>query len=261
MKDAILNFYGFSKLPFGKDLSPDEVFPTASGTDASAMLELGLESEDIMVIIGPVGCGKSLVLRSATRAFDSNRYQLIYLRGSIDKPSELFKLILQGMKIDPPYSMTRAKPAFYNAVAEATRKPVIVIDDAQDTAKEALLTLKAMTNFEADSSHRITFILAGQPELATILNFSHFEPLRTRIRLFHQLTGMSLEETAGYINHRLKIVHREENLFSDAAMSEIFNQSNGIPRKINSLCYLAILRGAIRQKQILDTLDIPQDEG
>jgi len=261
MKDTILNFYGFSQLPFGKDITPKEVFPTASGNDASAMLELGLENEDIMVIIGPVGCGKSLILRSATLGFDSNEYQVIYLRGSISKPSELFKLILGGMKINPPYSMSKAKPVFYNAVAGATRKPVIVLDDAQDTAPEALLMLKSMTNFEADSRNLITFILAGQPELATILNYSHFEPLRTRIRLFHQLTGMSLEETAGYIDHRLKIVHREEDLFSDAAKSEIFKQSNGIPRKINSLCYLAILRGAIRQKRILDTLDIPQDEG
>lgn len=261
MKNVILNFYGFSRLPFGKDIPPEEVFPTASGTDASAMLELGLDTEDIMVIFGPVGCGKSLVLRSATQAFDSNRYQVIYLRGSISKPSELFKLILQGMKIDPPYSMTKVKPVFFNAVAEAARKPVIVLDDAQDTAPEALLMLKSMTNFEADSQHHITFILAGQPELSTILSYSHFESIRTRIRLYHQLTGMSLEETAGYIDHRLKMVHREENLFSDAAKSEIFKQSNGIPRKINSLCYLAIIRGAIRKKQILDTLDIPQDEG
>ena len=261
MKEAILNHYGFSKLPFGKDLSPDEVFPTASGRDASAMLELGLESEDVMVIIGPVGCGKSLVLRSATEGFDSNRYQLIYLRGSISQPSELFKLILQGMNIDPPYSMIRAKPMFYSAVADAKRKPVIVLDDAQDAAPEVLLMLKSMTNFEADSRNCITFILAGQPELSTILSYSHFEPLKTRIRLFHLLTGMSLEETAGYIDHRLKIVHREEQLFSDAAKSEIFKQSNGIPRKINSLCYLAILRGAIHKKQILDTLDIPQNEG
>jgi type II secretory pathway predicted ATPase ExeA len=65
------------------------------------------------------------------------------------------------MKIDPPYSVSQAKPLFYEAVSTAKRKPVIVIDDAQDTSPEALLMLKAMTNFDGDSSHRITFILAG----------------------------------------------------------------------------------------------------
>jgi len=229
MKEAILNHYGFSRLPFGKDITPTEVFPTASGTEAASMLELGIDSEDIMVLTGPIGCGKSLVLRSATHRFDSNQYQVIYLRGSIAAPSELFKLILGGMKIDPPHSITRAKPVFYAAVAEAKRTPVIVIDDAQDTSTEALLMLKAMTNFEADSSHRITFILAGQPELAAILQYSHFDALRA--------------------------------LFSDNAKIEIFRRTGGIARAINSLCYRAILDGAIEQKRVIDTADVPHDPG
>ena len=261
MKQAILNHYGFSRLPFSKDISPTEVFPTASGREAASMLELGLETEDIMVLIGPIGCGKSLVLRSATHRFDSNQYQVIYLRGSIGKPTELFKLILQGMKIDPPHSITKAKPLFYDAVAEAKRTPVIVIDDAQDTSTEALLMLKAMTNFEADSSHRITFILAGQPELAAILQYSHFDALRARIRLSHTLLPMTLEETIGYIEHGLEIVNYSGSLFSDNATMEIFRRTGGIARAINSLCYRAILGGAIEQKHIIDTADIPDGVG
>jgi general secretion pathway protein A len=225
------------------------------------MLELGLESEDIMLITGPIGCGKSLVLRSATHRFDSTSYQVIYLRGSIEKPAELFKLILQGMKIDPPYSITKTKPLFFEAVAEAKRKPIIVIDDAQDSSPEALLSLKAMTNFEADSSYRITFILAGHPELAATLAYSHFDALRARIRLSHQLAPMSLEETVGYIDHGLKIVAYTGSLFSDNAKIEIFRRTGGIARSINALCYRSILHGVIEDKQVIDTADIPQEVG
>jgi type II secretory pathway predicted ATPase ExeA len=158
MKQAILNHYGFSRLPFSKDISPTEVFPTASGREAASMLELGLETEDIMVLIGSIGCGKSLVLRSATLRFDSNQYQVIYLRGSIGKPAEL-------------------------------------------------------------------------------------------------------EETIGYIEHGLKIVKYSGSLFSDNAKMEIFRRTGGIARAINSLCYRAILGGAIEQKQVIDTADIPQAAG
>ena len=138
---------------------------------------------------------------------------------------------------------------------------MIVIDDAQDTSTEALLMLKAMTNFEADSSHRITFILAGQPELATILQYSHFDALRARIRLSHTLVPMSLEETIGYIDHGLKIVNYAGSLFSDNAKIEIFRRTGGIARAINSLCYRAILDGAIEQKRVIDTADVPHDAG
>ena len=259
MKEVIQNHFGFSRLPFGKDIGPDEIFPSASAAEAAAMLELGLESEDIMVLTGPIGCGKSLVLRSATKRFDSTRYQTLYLRGSISGAGELFKLLLQGMKIDPPYSLSRAKPLFYTAVLEAKRKPLVLIDDAQDAAPEALLSLKSMTNFDADSSNRITFILAGQPDLLTILAYSHFDALRARIRLTHRLSPMSLEETAGYVDHGLKVVHCTTKLFSEAAKMDIFKRSGGIARTVNTICYQAILRAAIEKNQIIDTADLPPE--
>ncbi len=260
MKQVILNHYGFSRLPFGKDIAPEEIFNTDALRQAGAMLELGLDSaEDIMLLTGPVGCGKSLVVRHAAGGFDTNRYQIIYLRGSLRSASELFKLVLGGMKVDPPHSIFKAKPLFFSAVTEASRKPVVVLDDAQDACPEALLAIKAMTNFDSDSRNRITFILVGQPELTTILGYSHFDALRARIRLAHQLTGMSLEETCAYIDHGLRIVERQEKLFSDAAKIEIFKRSTGIARLVNTLCYQAIVRGAIDEKHVIDTQDIPDD--
>ena len=58
-----------------------------------------------------------------------------------------------------------------------------------------------MSTFDGDSSNRIVFILAGQPELVATLLFSHFDALRARIRLSHTLTPMSPEETIKYIDH------------------------------------------------------------
>jgi len=258
MKQVILNHYGFSQLPFGKNIGTEQIFKTDALKQAAAMLELGLDSaEDIMLLTGPIGCGKSLVVRHAAGGFDTNRYQIIYLRGSLSNASELFKLVLHGMKVDPPHSIFKAKPLFFSSVSEAPRKPVIVLDDAQDACPEALLAIKAMTNFDSDSRNRITFILVGQPELSTILGYSHFDALRARIRLAHHLTAMSLEETCAYIDHGLRIVERQESLFSDAAKMEIFKRTTGIAREVNSLCYQAIVRGAIEEKHLIDTQDIP----
>ncbi len=77
MKEVILNHYGFSNLPFGKDIAPADVFPTDGITQAAAMIELGIESEDVILISGPIGCGKSLALRNAAQQIDTNRYQPI----------------------------------------------------------------------------------------------------------------------------------------------------------------------------------------
>ena len=260
MREALLTHYGFSRLPFGKDIAEEKIFPTEELHRSTAMLELGIESEDVMLLSGPIGCGKSLFIRHGLSSLDTNRYQPIYLRGNISGEGELVKALLRGMKIDSPYSLGKAKPAFFQAVEESSRKPVVVLDDAQDVAGEALLALKALTNFDSDSRNRITFILTGQPELRTLLSYSHFDSLRARIRLSHHISPMNLEETASYIDHGLEVVHRKEKLFSDAAKMEIFKRTNGIARQVNRICYNAIVAGTIAQKNLIDSSDLPADE-
>ena len=260
MKESILSHYGFSRLPFGKDIAGDKIFPTKELSRSIGMFQLGIDSEDVMLVSGPIGCGKSLIIRHGLAGLDTNRYLPIYLRGNISGEGELVKSLLRGMKIEPPHSLGKAKPAFFQAVEESSRKPVVVLDDAQDMAEEALLSIKALTNFDSDSTNRITFTLTGQPELRILLGYSHFDSLRARIRLSYHLLPMSLEETAAYIDHGLEIVHRKEKLFSDSANMEIFKRTNGIPRQINRICYNAIVTGAIEKKNLIDSTDLPRDE-
>ncbi len=257
MKEVILSHYGFSHLPFGKDIAEDNIFPTKELSRSSAMIELGIESEDVMLLSGPIGSGKSLIIRNSLSGIDSNHYQPIYLRGNISSEGELVKALLRGMKIEPPHSLLKAKPAFFQAVQDSPRKPVVVLEDAQDVAEEALISIKALTNFNSDSQNRITFILAGQPELLTLLSYSHFDSLRDRIRLSHHISPMTLEETAAYIDHGLEVVHRKEKLFSDEAKMEIFKRTNGIARQINRICYNAIVAGAVEKKHLIDSSDLP----
>ena len=68
MKQVILNHYGFSRLPFDKEIAADDIFKTQTLSQPTAMLELGLDSEDIMLLTGPIGCGKSLIVRTPLQA-------------------------------------------------------------------------------------------------------------------------------------------------------------------------------------------------
>ncbi len=259
VKDTVLNHFGFSRMPFGKDVPIDQVFPTAALAEATAMLSLGLDCEDIMLITGVIGCGKSLLVRRAACDFDSDRYQLIYLRGGISGASELYKLLLQGLNVEPPHSFSKAKSRYFASVTDASRKPIVVLDDAQDAEPEALLELKAMTNFESDSQSRLVFILVGQPELVSKLSLAHFESVRERIRLAARITPMNLQETCAYIDHALTIVEREGPLFSDDAKAQVFKRTHGVPRKINTVCYQAIVNAAIDKRSIIDAQNLPTE--
>jgi general secretion pathway protein A len=259
MKNTIMNHYGFSRIPFGKDIESADLFRSKSFDEAMAMLQLGIIDEDILLLTGPIGCGKSSVLRSCSEMLDANQYHLIYLRGNSMSAGELYKMILRGLKIEPPHSSGKAKPLFFSTIAELSKKPIVVIDDAQDVSQDALLSIKAMVNFNQDSKNMITFILAGQPELRNILGYAHFHSLRGRIRLSSQLSGMDIEETCQYIDHSLNVAHCKEKLFSDSAKIEIFKRTGGIARHVNLLCYKAIVSGVVDGRKVIDTQNIPLD--
>jgi general secretion pathway protein A len=253
----VLDFYGLKHMPFGKDVSVENIFSTEQIENTSAMLKLGITDEDIILLTGPVGSGKSVTVRTFTANLDQNSFIPIYLQGNNMNQVELYKSILLEMKTEAPRSRIKVKNLYFKTVAEATKKPVVIIDDAQDMSEEALLSIKAMVNFNQDSASRICFILVGQPELKETISFCQFESLRQRIKLNVHLKGMGLENTCAYIDHSLKTAGRENTIFSDSAKSEIFNRSEGISRQVNKLCYQAILGGAINKCDIIDSKDLP----
>jgi len=256
MKEVILNFYGFSRMPFGKNIASCDLFQSKNLDNAVTMLQLGVSGEDILLLTGKIGCGKTVIIRRAMQELDSNLYQPIYLRGTPMSLAELYKHILLELKVVPPRSLVKTKSLFYTTVGELTKKPVVIIDDAQDIGEDALLAVRSMVNFDQDSQNRITFVLAGQPELKATIGYSQFTALKQRIKLSIHLDGMSMEETLRFIDHGVSLAGRKAPLFSDGAKAEIHHSSEGIPRMVSNLCYQSIVQGAINQKEVIDTKDI-----
>jgi len=67
MKNTVLDFFGFSNIPFSKILSPKQLFHSHEYKEAFSQFEYGIPLEDIMLLTGPIGCGKSAVLKAKNR--------------------------------------------------------------------------------------------------------------------------------------------------------------------------------------------------
>jgi len=204
-----------------------------------------------MLLAGPIGYGKSAVLKSLIYSLDSNLYFPIYVRGNSLSEAEQYNIILSALGQKPPFFPTASRRMFYKLIPELTKMPVIFLDDAQELKESALLALKAMVDFDTDSQHRITFILAGQQELKTILKYSKFLALKQHIRLFFPMQGMSLRETCAYIDHQTKTAGKPTSIFADDTKEKIHHFSNGIPRSINLTCYRSIVNAALNDINII----------
>ena len=74
MHDQVLSFFGFSRLPFGKHLQPADTFASSAHQEALSRLCFGVADEDLLLLTGPIGCGKSVALAAFVAALDGNRY-------------------------------------------------------------------------------------------------------------------------------------------------------------------------------------------
>ena len=108
MHDQVLSFFGFSRLPFGKHLKPADTFPSETHQEALSRLSFGVADEDLLLLTGPIGCGKSVALAAFVAALDTNRYTPLYVRGSGLSAAGLVKAVLEELKIDPPFFSAQA---------------------------------------------------------------------------------------------------------------------------------------------------------
>ena len=87
----------------------------------------------------------------------------------------------------------------------------------------------------------MNLVLIGQPELRDKIR--NFKQLDQRIAIRYHLNPLSMEDTGNYIAFRLQKAGRKEPVFTDEAVEEIYAYSEGVPRKINNICDLALLIG------------------
>ena len=260
MHDQVLNFFGFSRLPFGKHLRPADTFACTAHREALARLCFGVAEEDILLLTGPIGCGKSLALAAFAAQLDSNRYLPLSVRGAGLSATALIKAILHALKIDPPFFATQANHLFFKTIPELPRKPVVILDDAQDLPAAALAAIKNMVSFHFDASTVITFVLAGQPELRESLKYAAFAALRQRIRIAYHMPPMTLQETCSYIDHHTACCGRPASIFADDAKADIHRHAHGVPRLVNALCYRSILHAAANDISIIDSTNLLTDD-
>jgi hypothetical protein len=137
--------------------------------------------------------------------------------------------------------------------ARLGKRVVVVIDEAQNLDDSVLELVRMLSNFETSREKLIQIVLSGQPQLAEKIASPGLEQLRQRVSIFACLKPLSREDTALYIDHRLRVagLTGDAPLFTKEALALIGEHSEGISRNINNLCFNALTLGcALRRKPI-----------
>ncbi len=249
-----LQFFGLAEKPFSITPDPRYLYLSGRHADALAHLVYGInEAGGFIQLTGEVGTGKTTTIRSLlARAPKSAEIALIlnprlsaneFLRSLCE---ELGLGAADGSDDDNKHLVDLLNRYLLRAHS-AGRRVVLVVDEAQNLAPDVLEQVRLLTNLETETQKLLQIILIGQPELRELLAREDLRQIAQRITARFHLDPLSREETYAYVRHRLSVAGATTDIFTRAALREIYRVSGGIPRVINIVCDRALL-GAYTQE-------------
>lgn len=241
--------FGFTRHPFGDKTATEDLFDSSSCAELHTRLELLFDMRGIGMVTGEVGSGKTTAVRKETAALHSGLYRVFYVCLSTGNVIDLYKTV--AWELGLPVERNRA--ALFRTIrtevsrlcVEARLRPILIVDEAQHLRSEVLEDLRLLTNYQMDSENRLCLVLVGQTELRRRLSMGIHEALAQRIVIRHHFTGLTHDELAGYLAHRLRLAGCELPLFEPPAIEAIHQAAQGRPRKVNSLAHHALLAAAL----------------
>jgi general secretion pathway protein A len=243
-----LSFFGLNEKPFAITPDPRYLYLSERHAEALAHLLYGInEAGGFVQLTGEVGTGKTTVVRSLLAQVPKNAEIALILNPRMTA-TEFLLTICEEIGIGVPDTSTESLKDLVDVLSHyllrahaAGRRVVLVVDEAQNLAPEVLEQVRLLTNLETNTQKLLQIILIGQPELRELLGRNELRQLAQRITGRYHLHPLSRDETAAYVRHRLRVAGATNDIFSGAALSEIYRLSVGVPRVINVICDRALL--------------------
>ena len=242
-----LDYYHLTREPFQITPDPAFLFLSESHKQALATMMYGIKmKKGFVAITGPVGVGKTMIVRSCLEDLDDELLKLVYIFNSNITFQDLVETICQEQDIEVvPGNISktvRNLHLFLIDVYKAGGTVVLIVDEAQKMPVETLENLRMLSNLETAEEKLLQIVLVGQPELDELLGKYELRQLKQRIALRVEINTFTAQESVAYIDHRLELVGRNAaSIFTKPALRKIVKEAKGLPRVINILCDNALI--------------------
>ncbi len=252
-----LEFYGLGEFPFNITPDPRFLYFAPHHREAYNHLMYGImQRKGFIELTGEVGSGKTTLCRAVLSDLDSSVETALILNPSLTE-TQLLRSMLNDFGLE---AGGRDRLAYIERLnrflLERNHEGVnvaLVIDEAQNLSPQLMEQVRLLSNLETDQHKLMQIVLCGQPELRERLSRPDLRQLRQRITVRYHIPPLTLDDTANYIDHRLRVAGANGSVnFDAAAAREIHRYSRGGPRVINAVCDNALLAGYVNRSRTID---------
>jgi len=243
------SFYGFRERPF--DLTPNPRFLVMTDVHREALsnLEYGIASRTgITLLVGEAGTGKTTLIRTALERQPA-RVHCVHLQNPALTRDEFVEMLASRFELSDRARASKTAllielEGVLRARDEVGESTVLLVDEAQSLPRNILEEIRLLANIETNDRKLLSVIMAGQPELTSLLNDEGLRQLKQRVALRCELRPLSLQETAGYIAGRIRSAGGVgAQVFTREAVTLIHERSKGIPRTISVIADNSLVTG------------------
>ncbi|MFP8968124.1 AAA family ATPase [Pokkaliibacter sp. CJK22405] len=238
----VLHRFGLRHNPFGDELLPEDAYLTEERSQLLDKLShLSRYSQFVLVVTGEHGVGKSTFLNQLLPGSDPVMRPVTLRLKHETGPAQMVSSLIQQARIEMEEGshfeqQIQALHQHAQMLRDLDRMMLILVDDAElltDGALDVLFTRVMQTPDPAASPHIILF---GQPDVLSRLSSPRLQTVLTGRSHHASLSPLTLDETEGYIAHRLDLAGMHGDIpFTVAHYNRIHQQSQGIPAVINRL--------------------------
>jgi general secretion pathway protein A len=250
-------FYKVRTNPFALTPDPEYLFLSEEQREAIASLMYAvLARRGFSVLIGDAGTGKTTLLRALMRSIPNSRAVFSVVVNPTLTAAEFLRTCVADFGINggtTKDALLANLHRFLIQIHKENKVAVLIVDEAQRLSTELLEEVRLLTNFETDKEKLIQVILAGQDELADILDRYDLRQLKQRISTRLHIRALTGDAIGEYIRYRWSRCSTMPVPFDAGAVAAIGEASGGVPRLINAVCENALILGFAQGQSTIDS--------
>jgi general secretion pathway protein A len=251
------SYWGLSVRPFDDRSDPAFYYPAEGHQAALVRMRYIFERAGAAAaLVGPSGSGKTLLLETIERQLSARQCVFVRVSFPLLTTGELMSYLADRIaekgpgpgELQPTNVSLRQIEIGLQWLADQDKRLVVIIDDAHTIeVPQVLDAIRLLLNLETPTIPGPSLLISGQTRLMQTL--ARTPALDDRILAKCSIRGLSLDETAGYLAHRIQAAGRSAEIFDGSAIEAVHALAGGIPRRINRLCDLALLVGFVNGRE------------